>query len=827
MADMDGFGRRSVVGRVNQRGELVTRPAEEEPAAADGAESDGAGAAFSPAAEKDEIEATIGEGGMGEVMLVVDRDLKRQVAMKVLRGTMADDVAHRLRFVAEAQATSQLEHPGIPPVHDIGITDDGRLYFTMKLVRGRTLSEILKDLLLGVRPVRREWTPHKLVSILERITEALHFAHERGVIHRDIKPDNIMLGDFGEVHVMDWGIAKVSSEEDEFADEFGDPEAISTSGTDVLQTQVGTIKGTIPYMSPEQARGDADLDRRSDVYALGCLLYEMLTLHAAFEGGGMELLTRVRKGDFPPVETRNAKRPPPAPLVAICKRAMSSDRADRPATAREVGNDLRAWLDGRAERSRKHAEAEALAVQGTDAVRHYAELTAEIDVAETAVEAESGKVKPWQPREEKRALSAARRRLADLKIEVALAFANATRLLDGALLAEEQNAAARTALANLWKGRHEVAEREGDRPDAAYAETMIRRYDDGRLEAYLVGDGSLELASEPVGADVTLIRFEDDDGVLVAGEGRSLGSAPIASTALPMGSYLCILRKEGYRDVRYPVHITRGRRWKGTVRMRTDEEIGSEFVYVPGGEFVYGEGKDTTQKSVVDFAIQEFPVTFGEYGDFLAAIEREDGVDAAAKLIPGTKGDGAFMDRSDDGTYAVKPEVLEGPHVERYDREYGDDWLDRIPAIGVSWHDANAYCAWKTTVTGREWRLPTEEEREKAARGVDGRRFPWGDAADASLCKNRDARDEPSQPEPVGTFEAAASVYGMGDAAGNVWDWTRSLFGPHVQASSSRVLRGGSWVSTVLLARAAGRSRDAPEVRSPVIGFRPARSVTA
>jgi len=678
-----------------------------------------------------------------------------------------------------------------------------------------------------VRPVRKEYILHKLVSVLERITEALHFAHEKGVIHRDIKPDNIMLGEFGEVHVMDWGIAKVSAGEEELEDEFGDSTAISTSGTDALMTQVGTIKGTIPYMSPEQAHGVGDIDRRSDVYAVGCLLYEMLTLHAAFEGEGVQLLLRVRKGDFPPVLGRNAKRPPPAPLAEVCTRAMSLERADRPATAREVGDELRAWLDGRAERARKHAEAEALAAEGKEAAQRFVSLRGEIADAERAADTVAGEFKSWQTHAEKTALYEARERVATLRRDAAVAFGDATALLNAALSAEAKNRAALRALSELWSDRLAEAERTGAVDDVAYALTMIGRYDDGRLAELIQGDGSLTLTSHPVGAEVALHRFEDRHGVLHLDEGRTLGTTPIPKTALPMGSYLCVLRMDGYRDVRYPVHITRGRAWQGTVRMRTEEEIGEDCVYVPGGEFVYGEGKDTTQISVADFVIQRYPVTFGEYGKFLAALEEEEGVEAAAALIPGTPGDGPFMDRSEDGVYRPLDSMIEGPVRDRYDREYGPVFQARLPVVGVSWHDANAYCGWKTKVTGREWRLPTEEEREKATRGVDGRRFPWGEAADASLCKNSAARDEPSQPEPVGTFATAASIYGMGDAAGSVWDWTSSLFDPHATASEARVFRGGSWVSdTVVHARAAARHRSTPESRYGSLGFRPAGPVT-
>ena len=159
------------------------------------------------------------------------------------RGDAGIGREQRLHFVAEAQATSQLEHPGIPPVHDIGLTADGRPYFTMKLVRGRTLREVLHDLVLRRRQIQREYSLHRLVTILERIAEALQFAHERGVVHRDIKPENVMLGDYGEVHLMDWGLAHIEAGSTEY-------EQVETARTaSGLETQYGTLKGTLPGSS--------------------------------------------------------------------------------------------------------------------------------------------------------------------------------------------------------------------------------------------------------------------------------------------------------------------------------------------------------------------------------------------------------------------------------------------------------------------------------------------------------------------------------------------------------------------------------------------------
>jgi serine/threonine-protein kinase len=256
------------------------------------------------------------------------------------------------------------------------------------------------------------------------------------------------------------------------------------------------------------------------------------------------------------------------------------------------------------------------------------------------------------------------------------------------------------------------------------------------------------------------------------------------------------------------------------VKLRKRDEIGEGFVYVPGGPFVYGEERDARVLEVSDFAIATKPVTFADWAEFLAGVEREQGPDAATALCPGTAGDGALMERVGDGEWRHKAGGSGGPSDSVLAARHGTGFENRLPVLGVSWDDAVAYCEWKARTTGMPWRLPTEEEREKAARGVDGRRFPWGDAEDATLGKCLDSREERSQPEPVGSFPAATSVYGMIDASGNTWDWTDSWYDLR---RSWRVARGGAWCFHQPTLRCAYRFRYGPSLRDTFLGVRAAR----
>jgi eukaryotic-like serine/threonine-protein kinase len=253
-------------------------------------------------------------GGMGSVWLAEDTVLKRRVALKVLDlAAPADDL--NVRLLREARILAGLEHPGIVPVHDAGTLADGRAFCCMKYVEGQTLAQYIANLDLADR-----------LRLLDRIAEPLDFAHARGFIHRDLKPDNVMIGAFGEVLVMDWGLAKVGVTNLE-AGETEITTAVRPTQDSLRVTRQGSVLGTQGYMSPEQARGDIEVDHRTDIFSLGAILTFMLTRSA-------------------PGELPAASGSVPRPLRAICEKAMAADPNARYQSAREMTADITHYLNG-------------------------------------------------------------------------------------------------------------------------------------------------------------------------------------------------------------------------------------------------------------------------------------------------------------------------------------------------------------------------------------------------------------------------------------------------------------------------------------------------
>lgn len=278
------------------------------------------------------VTGPLGAGGMGEVLSAYDAQIGRSVAIKRLRGVPSEDSASR--FVREAKIQGRLDHPAIVPVHELSHDADGNPYFVMKQLAGTTLAAILVP---TDRAVKLKLTQQQLLSALANVCLAIEFAHARGVIHRDLKPSNIMLGDFGEVWVLDWGIARVLDADDRLS-----------SGADELPeagTAAGTLLGTPGYMSPEQIRGDVDLDGRADVYALGCILFEVLTNSPLHTPGIAGIAESLAGHEIRPSE-RVPQREIPPELDALCVEATMSDRTARIATARELGERIQRYLEG-------------------------------------------------------------------------------------------------------------------------------------------------------------------------------------------------------------------------------------------------------------------------------------------------------------------------------------------------------------------------------------------------------------------------------------------------------------------------------------------------
>lgn len=283
-------------------------------------------------------------GGLGEVYLARDEELHREVALKEIQPDHADDPLSRARFVLEAEITGRLEHPGVVPVYSFGAYADGRPFYAMRLIKGVSFTEAIERFhaeATGGRFRSREF--RGLLGRLIDVCNALEYAHSRGVLHRDLKPDNVMLGKYGETLVVDWGLAKILNRPDAHA-RGDEPTLQPSSGGDSGATQMGVVLGTPQYMSPEQAEGRVgELGPASDVYSLGAMLYTLLTGSAPLGKGDVGIvLRRVAAGEFPP--PRYVCREAPRALEAICLKAMARGPADRYQSPRALADDLEHWL---------------------------------------------------------------------------------------------------------------------------------------------------------------------------------------------------------------------------------------------------------------------------------------------------------------------------------------------------------------------------------------------------------------------------------------------------------------------------------------------------
>ena len=285
-------------------------------------------------------------GRPGAVFVALDTELHREVALKQILDHYADDPTSRQRFLLEAEVTGGLEHPGIVPVYGLGTYGDGRPYYAMRFIRGDSLKEAIDqfhaDAALKKDPGRRSLELRKLLRRFTDVCNAIEYAHSRGVLHRDIKPGNIIVGKHGETLVVDWGLAKPVGRV-EPRSESGERTLVPSSASGSAETLPGSALGTPAYMSPEQAEGDLErLGPRSDVYSLGATLYCLLTGKPPFEGDVADVIRGVQKGGFRP--PRQVDPSIDRALEAVCLKAMALKPDDRYATPKALAEDIERWM---------------------------------------------------------------------------------------------------------------------------------------------------------------------------------------------------------------------------------------------------------------------------------------------------------------------------------------------------------------------------------------------------------------------------------------------------------------------------------------------------
>ncbi len=788
----------------------------------------------------------IAQGAFGEVRRVHDTLLDCTLAMKLLHGARADLPHVRRRFLAEATITAQLQHPGVVSIHDRGELADGRLWFTMKEVRGRTLREVIDELHAASGPegfvsTASGFSFRRLIEAFVRAAQTVAHAHSRSVVHRDIKPDNIMVGELGEVYVMDWGLARSGARLTDTEGEEGE-HGMASANLASGMTHEGDILGTPAYMPPEQARGERErLGPESDVYALGAVLYHLLSGNPPYIGKGHEVLAKILLGERPPlVQTGLQGSSLPSELVEIAYRAMSPSIHDRTGSAAQMANDVVAWLDGVRRREQ--------ALERLDQARAIEPLIkASRGAAEAAKErarALSGDVRAFDPIEKKRPIWALEDEAAHERREAALAEARWLESVHGALSIDAGLPEAHAALADHYRDKMEDAERHHRDDDAARFEALLIAHDRGKYAAFLKGDGAVSLVTDPPGARVIADRYTMNDRRLSPVFFRDLGRTPLREVPLPYGSYLLRIQAPGRAEVRYPVLIERGEHWDGCapgereplpIALPREGEIGEHECYVPAGYCITGgdpEAPDSLplRRLWVDgFVVHRYPVTNAEYLVFLndlitAGREAEATAACPRRQLGAAEGEEALsvLRRGGDGLFVLPW-----------------DWAPGQPVVLVDWHAASAYARWLASTAGHPMRLLNELEREKAARGADGRALPWGDHMDATFACALESHVEPPKRVAVEAYPADESPYGVRGLAGNTRDWCINVWktgGPLIDGGRLRLdpaalddpdfraIRGGVWGSAMVNGRAAARYGGRPERCTLALGIRVARA---
>jgi eukaryotic-like serine/threonine-protein kinase len=751
----------------------------------------------------------LGKGGNGLVTLVFDRDVGRGVALKTLLSGSGATPKALEQFLEEVQITGQLEHPNIVPVHELGSLTNGEIYFTMKLVEGRTFEQVIAGVRTGQPEFVQAFSRNRLISLIQSVCQGVGFAHAKGVIHRDLKPSNIMLGDFGEVLVMDWGLAKVRGVPDRHSEDLM-PVVTDRSKQSADQTMMGTIKGTPAYMSPEQAMGRIDtLDERTDVYSIGVLLYEALSFQRPHAGTDpMAVIRAVVTKPIVPLCQVAPERNIPEELETITMKCLQKKPEERFDTAMQVNEELENFLEG----TKRKKQAAMKVYEGVELAGDYESQREQVTALRLQYAEAARNVNHWDDVDVKRPLWELETRCKAQEVQAIDTFGESINRYVQALGYDPENSQARAGLASLYWTKFLEAEELRDEQDMRNFRNLVLIYDDGSYAQRLEGDGSLQVETRTPELELTIARYEERDRILTPVEEQPLGSALLEEVPLAMGSYRLAATAPGKSPAMIPLRIGRGEALRLALALLPDGTIPEGFVSIPGGPFQRGgdqlalDAHERSKPDVPPFAIARYPVTMEQYLEFINHLAEVDPMTAQFRVPRQPGGTDPVFQRGPDGRFFM-------PAFDRL-----NNLMDpQLPVFGVSWEDAEAWLEWRSELDGVTVRLPTEAEWEKAARGVDGRLYPWGDQFDHAFCKTAESRHELPRPEPVGTFPKDASPYGVQDMAGSMRQWCADWFD---EGRGLRAVRGGAWNLGGTYSRICNRDGVGPQDVEINLGFR-------
>ncbi len=795
----------------------------------------------------------VGKGGSGIVESCIDPALGRRVAVKMLQPQFRDDSRHRRRFVREARIMAQIEHPNVMPVHELGECGEGNYYYTMKYLKGTSLHQVLDRLRQDSPGADSEFPIARLIDIFEHVCQAVAFAHSRGVIHRDLKPENVMIGSFGEVLVVDWGLAKVFNDTD-------DDEAARAEDQDTLYSQLlenitldGAIAGTPTYMAPEQAAGQiSNLDERTDIYSLGAILYEILTLKRTVTGTTVrEVMEQVMKAEIPHPLSFPRQSKIPRELAAICMKALRKNPSERYQSVEAMLSDLYAYQRGftvsclpnslptkfwkLCMRHRTVAATISLAVLtaalvlgglnlieqsrfNTLAQAGYSHFERGNIIYDRLAQTQSSLNQMRESRKNK--TTGIRER--QLENEVKELEAKAENEYGTAMLLFNQaeldlfNTEFGEYLEAIYLHRLEYAKLTNNVMRARELLTEIRsrtgvgfnsistKYKDqfAKFADWAAGNVALSIEIEgDYSPTATLFRIVKTPGAPWRLEQVDDIELPLIDYNLETGEYIVEITTNSTRSFNVPLLLEHGANEK--IKIKTPGLFPPETVYVSAGEFWKGGEDSPTERLHRErtnaFFIARHEVSFREYMQFWLA---ENGGAGKAELIPKLRfaaDEFTFYDAWNENGKLL-------PMLE-----------PEQPVVGVSIEAARQYCRWLGDQIGCEVRLPTASEWEKAARGVDARRYVWGDdyLPDAAFTnENTQAKERFELMAPCASFPLDESVYGVCDLAGNVREWTSTRF----DNSENFIIKGASFATSRRFLPCASAD-DAQRVPSD-IGFR-------